>query len=247
MEAQSAARNFPAWGVAVGTALQALPEVPVRINVLGALGRAEAQKGRNFPALVVGAMTGGALLLLPGTHGFWQAAKLGGQLAEETQRVEEASLGLQKLEAENKKFNATLQQIEMALALEGERLRWPRLLHELKKHSTKGLWITGLKVTPAGASESGAAGPGKPVAPSAATVEIEGMFETRSEKADAEGVANFQKALEAGGVLTQVSVLERETPQYVDGKTDQVALKFRLKADWPLVSPEESPVAGGAK
>ena len=247
LEAQSAARKFPAWGVAVGAALQALPEVPVRINVLGALGRAQAQKGQNFPALVVGAMTGGALLLLPGTHGLWQAAKLGGQLAEETQRVEEASLGLQKLEAENKKFNATLQQIEMALALEGERLRWPRLLEELKKHSTKGLWITGLKVMPGGGSESGATSPGKPVAPSAATVEIEGMFETRSEKADAEGVANFQKALEAGGVLTQVAVLERETPQYVDGKTDQVALKFRLKADWPLLIPEKAPAAGGSK
>jgi type IV pilus assembly protein PilM len=132
VEAQSAARKFPAWGVAVGAALQALPEVPVRINVLGALGRAQAQKGQNFPALVVGAMTGGALLLLPGMHGFWQSAKLGEQLAEETQRVDEASQGLQKLEAENKKITATVQQIEMALALEGERLRWPRLLHELK-------------------------------------------------------------------------------------------------------------------
>ena len=30
-----------------------------------------------------------------------------------------------------------------------------------------------------------------------------------------------------------MEVLERETPQYVDGKTDQVALKFRLKAEWP--------------
>jgi hypothetical protein len=135
----------------------------------------------------------------------------------------------------------------MALALEGERLRWPRLLHELKKHSTKGLWITGLKVIPASGSESGATSPGKPVAPSAATVEIEGMFETRSEKADAEGVANFQKALEEGGVLTQVAVLERETPQYVDGKTDQVALKFRLKANWPLLIPEKAPAAGGSK
>jgi hypothetical protein len=246
-EAQSAARNFPAWGVAVGAALQALPEVPVRINVLGALGRAQAQKGRNFPALVVAAMTGGALLLLPGLHGLWQATKLGDQLAAETQRVEEASLGLQKLEAENKKFNGTVQQMEMALALERERLRWPRLLQELKKHSTKGLWITGLKVLPAGEGESGAAAPGKPATPPFAAVEIEGMFETRSEKADAEGVANFQKALEAGGVLTQVTVLERETPQYVDGKTDQVALKFRLKAEWPLVASEKAPAAGAGK
>ena len=73
------------------------------------------------------------------------------------------------------------------------------------------------------------------------------MFETRSEKADAEAVANFQKALEAGGVLTQVAVLEREAPRYVGGKTDQVALKFRLKADWPLFIPERGPAAGGAK
>jgi len=197
--------------------------------------------------LVGGAMTGGALLFLPGMHGLWQSAKLEKHLAEETQRVEEASQGLQKLEAENKKFTSTIQQIEMALALDRERLRWPRLLHELKKHSTKGLWITGLKVMPAGGNESGGSGPGKPAALAPAAVEIEGMFETRSEKADAEGVANFQKALEAGGVLTQVAVLERETPQYVGGKTDQVALKFRLKADWPLSISEKAQAAGGAK
>ena len=247
LEAQSAGRNFPAWGVVVGTALQALPEVPVRINVLGAMGRVQVQKSQNFPALVIGAMTGGALLMLPGVHGFWQAAKLGEQLAEETQRVEEASQGLQKLEAENKKFAATVQQVEMALSLERERLRWPRLLHELKKHSMKGLWVTGLKVVSAGEGEGGSPGPSQSAATSPVAVEIEGMFETRSEKADAEGVANFQKALEAGGVLTQVTVLERETPQYVNGKTDQVALKFRLKADWPLRSPEKVPVKEGGK
>ena len=56
-----------------------------------------------------------------------------------------------------------------------------------------------------------------------------------------------QKALEEGGVLTQVAVLERETPQYVDGKTDQVALKFRLKANWPLLIPAKAPAAGGSK
>jgi len=64
-------------------------------------------------------------------------------------------------------------------------------------------------------------------------LEVAGMFETQSEKADAEAVANFQRALEGAGLLRNVTVLERETPRYVGGKTDQVALKFRLKADWP--------------
>ena len=71
------------------------------------------------------------------------------------------------------------------------------------------------------------------------------MFETQSEKADAEAVANFQKALEGGGVLRNVEVLEREAPQYVDGKADQVALKFRLKAEWPVEAPVQAPGTGG--
>ena len=71
------------------------------------------------------------------------------------------------------------------------------------------------------------------------------MFETQSEKADAEAVANFQKALETGGILRKVTVLERETPQYVDGKTDQVALRFRLQADWPQVGPAKPGASGG--
>jgi len=76
-------------------------------------------------------------------------------------------------------------------------------------------------------------------------VEIGGMFETKSEKADAEAVTNFQNALNAGGVLQNVSVLEREAPQYVDGKTDQVALRFRLRADWPRSSPDAAAPAKG--
>jgi hypothetical protein len=71
------------------------------------------------------------------------------------------------------------------------------------------------------------------------------MFETQSEKADAEAVANFQRALEAGGVLRKVEILEREAPQYVDGKTDQVALKFRLKAEWPMEASSQTPSSGG--
>lgn len=244
-EAQSAARNFPAWGVAVGTALQALPEVPVRINVLGASGRAQAEKSRDLPGILLTTIAGAGLLFLPGIHGAWQSVKMGGRLAEQTAQVEEASAALQKLEAENKKFLGTIQQAEVALELEKERMRWPRLLHELKTHTPKRLWITSLQVVAIPESSFEAKPGAKPSERPAPVVEISGRFETQSEKADAEAVANFQKALEAGGVLRNVTVIERETPQYVDGKTDQVALKFRLKADWPLEAPSKPANQGG--
>ena len=241
-EAQSAARNFSVWGGAVGTALQALPDSPVRINVLGAMGRAQAQKSRDVPAMVVAMVAGVGLLALPGIHGFWQGMKVGERLAEQTARVDEASGALQKLEAESKKFIGAVQRSEEALKLERERLRWPQLLTELKRHSQKRVWITSLQVVPPLEASEAAPPPGKTAAP---VVEIGGMFETQSEKADAEAVTNFQKALEAGGVLHNVEVLERETPQYVDGKTDQVALKFRLKAEWPEETQPKAPAPGG--
>ena len=245
VEAQAAARNFSVWGGGVGTALQTLPDAPVRINVLGAIGRAQAQKSRDVPAMVVAAAAGAGLLLLPGVHGFWQGAKVGERLAEQTGQVDEASAALQKLEAENKKFTVSIQRAELALKLERERLRWPQLLAELKRHSQKKVWITSLQVG-VGAKDSEVVPPGgKSSAPPAKVVEIGGMFETQSEKADAEAVANFQKALEGGGVLRNVEVLEREAPQYVDGKADQVALKFRLKAEWPEEAPVQAPGAGG--
>ncbi len=244
-DGQAAAGTFPAWAAVVGTALQSMTEAPVSINVLGAMGRAQAQKGRDLPAMAVAAVAGASLLFLPGLHGAWQAAKSAQQLAGETERVEQASQALQKLEAENKKFSASLQQLELALSLEKQRLRWPRLLQELRRHTPKKLWITSLKVLPA---EEGTTAPegGKAGSVPAPVVEIGGMFETQSAIADAEAVANFQKALEAGGVLLNVTVIERETPLYVDGKTDQVALKFRLKADWPWQTPEKAPSAGAA-
>lgn len=245
VEGQAAARSFVGWGAAMGTALQALPDAPVRINVLGAIGRAQAQKSRDVPAMVVAAAAGAVLLLLPGVHGFWQAAKAGDRLAEQTAQVDEATGALQKLEAENKKFLGVVQRAELALKLERERLRWPQLLAELRRHSQKRVWITSLQV--GAVPEVSEAGPpeGKSAAVQVPVVEIGGMFETQSEKADAEAVANFQKALEAGGVLRNVEVLERETPQYVDGKTDQVALKFRLKAEWPVEAPVQGSGPGG--
>ena len=246
-EAQMVARNFCGWGAAVGTSLQALPESPVRINVLGALGRAQAQQSRDLPAMVVTTVSVAGLLLLPGVHGFWQSAKVSQELAGQTAQVEEAALALQKLESENKKFLLAIQQAELALKMERERLRWPQLLAELKRHSQKRLWITRLEVM-AGPEvmEPGVPG-GKPGEAPLPVLEIGGMFETQSEKADAEAVANFQKALEAGGVLRNVTVLEREVPQYVDGRTDQVALKFRLKAEWPTETLSKPLIPGGAK
>lgn len=232
--AAPALRNFTAWGVAVGAALQSLPDNPIRINVLGAAGRTQAQKNRDRPALGVGAAALAGLLLLPGVHGFWQAAKRSATLAKETDKVEEANQALQKMEAENKKCLAAIQQGEMAIQLERERLRWPGMLEELKRNSPKGLWITALKILPNPVSSESAAPGGKAPVPAGPILEIDGMFETRSEKADAEAVANFQKALEAGEVFRNVAVIEREAPQYVGGKTDQVALKFRLRAEWPF-------------
>jgi len=244
-EGQIAARKFSVWGAAVGTALQALPEVPVRINVLGAIARAQAQKNRDVPAMVVAAVAGAGLLLLPGVHGFWQAAKVGGRLAEQTTRVDEASGALQKLEMENKKLFTVVQRAELALKLERERFRWPQLLAELKRHSQKKVWITSLQVVTAPEAAETAAPAKQAAEPPVPVVEIGGMFETQSEKADAEAVANFQRALEAGGVLRKVEILEREAPQYVDGKTDQVALKFRLKAEWPMEASSQIPSSGG--
>jgi len=225
--------------------LQSLPDPAIRINVLGAIGRAQAQKSRDLPALVVAAVAGAGLLLLPGVHGIWQGGKETGRLAERTAQVDEASAALQKLEAESKEFTGTVQRAELALKLERERLRWPQLLAELKRQSQKKVWITSLQVGALAGDSEAVPSEGKPAATRTKVVEIGGMFETQSEKADAEAVAKFQKALEGGGVLRKVEVLEREAPQYVEGKTDQVALKFRLKAEWPEEAPAQIPGAGG--
>jgi len=227
-------RHLPAWSAAVGASMQVLPETPLRINVLAGAGLAQAQKDKDRPALIFAAVALIALIFLPGIHGFWQAHKGGSRLELESQKVEEASKALELLNSNNALFLQTSQDIEKIMALENERLRWPRLLEELRKKAPAGLWITGLKVIPPNETPAGTA----PLASATNSsrppaLEIGGMFETKSEQKDAEAVEIFLKTLSEGKILENITVTERETPSYRDGKTDQVALRFQLKADWP--------------
>jgi len=230
-------KNFPAWAAAVGTGLQAVPEIPVRMNVLEVPGRAQVAREKERPARVWAGVWAALLLLLPALHLFWSAEKTRHLVQTETQKVEEAARSLAELQAETQKFQAVADNLAEALQLQQERLRWPRLLQELKKQSQTKLWITGLKILPEGPATKDPKPPaGKPQADGAPVVEIRGMFETQSEKADADAVEKFVQALQGGGVLRNVVVREREVPKYVEGKTDQVALKFRLQAEWPRES-----------
>ena len=247
VEAEVAARNFPEWEAVTGTALQSLPDPPVRVNLLGFLEQAKVQRSRDLPAKIIATVTGVGLIFFPAIHGFWQAAKVGEQLAQQTVQVEEADRALKKLETENKKLLGVIQQAESALALERERFRWPQLLDELRRHTPLKLWVTSLQLLPLVEPPGGVEGGGKKGVVPVPVVEVGGMFETRSEKADAEAVANFQKALEKGGVLRNVKILEREAPRYVDEKTDQVALKFRLQAEWPLEASTPANAPGGVE
>jgi hypothetical protein len=65
-------------------------------------------------------------------------------------------------------------------------------------------------------------------------LEIGGFFETQSEAADAKVVEDFRKGLSEGGILQNVMTTQRDNPERVDGKTEQVALKFAMRAEWPL-------------
>lgn len=239
---QSFTQQFPFWATAMGTICHALPQAPLRIDVLGAMNRSLVPKSLDLPAKVVGATCLASLLFLPGVHGLWQAAKSEQRLAAETQRVEQASQVLEKLEEENKNLEKLLQRIESSLRLEDERLRWPKLIGELRKKMPARLWVTSVKVLPP--TETAGSSVKTPSPPAPPIIEITGMFETQSKEADAEAVGKFQKALEEGGIVKNITILEREAPQYVEGKTDQVALKFRLKADWPIAIPEKQ-VGGG--
>ena len=65
-------------------------------------------------------------------------------------------------------------------------------------------------------------------------LELGGFFETKSEEADSKVVEDFRVALEQGGVLQKVVTTQRDTPERSDGKTEQVALKFKMRAEWPV-------------
>jgi len=152
--------------------------------------------------------------------------------------VEEAEAALTKVEAEQKKGVELLGLADKALGLEAERMRWPILLEELRAKSVPGMWITQLalaggEAVPEGEIASGA----RPGVPKVAVpvLEFGGFFETKSEDPDAKVVEAFRLALEQGGVLQKVETTQRDNPERsVDGKTEQVALKFRMRAEWPV-------------
>jgi len=176
------------------------------------------------------------LLMLPAIHGFWEGAKVHALFSPQNSEVEDAEAILSKLQASQKKVSDRMAVLDSAIRLEEERLRWSRLLEELAKRSKTGMWITKLILQneTSSSSEQGGAPkpPGSPVKNS--QVEISGIFETKSEEADAQVVDQFRTSLQEGGILQKVVTVERETPnRSSDGQTEQVALKFTLRGEWP--------------
>lgn len=169
------------------------------------------------------------LLLLPGVHGFWQGTKLHRQLEERRVLLDQAKLAVKSQADAKKTLEDTLRKMELVQVVEQRRHRWARLLEELRNQSEAGMWITRLEVKPGESAPPGVAGRPAP----ADVVVLEGMFEARSREADARAVEEFRRKLEAGGQLRSVVIVEREAPREVEGRTDQVALTFRLRAEWP--------------
>lgn len=228
-------KNFPAWASLVGAALRALPESPCKINILGSDQKAAAGRMKDRPAMIAAGIGVGFLLLIPGVHGFWQSARLQSVLSPQTAQVEEAESALNQVTAEQKKVTEIMNLASQAISLEEERMRWPLLLDQIRAKSLPGLWVTSLKLSEAPSSGGEQAQPvkipgGKPAIP---VLEIGGFFETQSEAADAKVVEDFRMALEKGGLLQNVTTTQRDNPERVEGKTEQVALKFALRAEWP--------------
>ena len=237
-------KNFPSWASLVGAGLRALPDSPCKINILGSELKAAAKRTKDLPAMVAAGIGLGLILLLPGIHGFWQSARLQAVIFPQTAEVEEAEGALTLVTAEQKKATDILNLANQAFILEGERMRWPLLLDELQSKSLPGLWVTSLKIVEGSAvaeREGVTAKPtqGKPAVP---ILEIGGFFETQSEAADAKVVEDFRLALSNGGVLQNVTTTQRDNPERVDGKTEQVALRFAMRAEWPVggVAPVEA-------
>ncbi|NBT47449.1 MAG: hypothetical protein EBT07_06460 [Actinobacteria bacterium] len=230
------AKNFPAWAGLVGASLRGLPDSPCKINILGSAQKAAAGRVKDRPAMVAVAVAVGFMLLLPGIHGFWQSTRLGSLIAPQAVEVDEAEGVLTQVTAEQKKVTDLLNLANQALVLEGERMRWPILLEEIRSKSLPGLWVTSLKLSESVAGAEGEGTPAKPAnaKPSVPVLEIGGFFETQSEAADAKVVEDFRKGLSEGGILQNVTTTQRDNPERVDGKTEQVALKFAMRAEWPV-------------
>jgi type IV pilus assembly protein PilM len=230
------AKNFPAWASLVGVALRALPDSPCKINILGSEQKAAANRTKDRPAMVAAAVGLGLMLLLPGVHGFWQSMRLQGVITPQSAEVEDAEAALTQVLAEQKKANAILALANEAVALEGERMRWPLLLEEIRSKTLPGLWVTSLRLSgdASGDGEGGATPKATNAQPKAPMLEIGGFFETQSEAADAKVVEDFRLALAKGGILQNVTTTQRDNPERVDGKTEQVALRFAMQAEWPV-------------
>jgi len=230
------AKNFPAWASLVGAALRALPDSPCKINILGSEQKAAANRTKDRPALVAAAVGLGLMLLLPGVHGFWQSMRLQGVITPQSAEVEDAEAALTQVLAEQKKANAILALANEAVALEGERMRWPLLLEEIRSKTLPGLWVTSLRLSgdASGDGEGGATPKATNAQPKVPMLEIGGFFETQSEAADAKVVEDFRLALAKGGILQNVTTTQRDNPERVDGKTEQVALRFAMQAEWPV-------------
>ena len=229
-------RNFPSWASLVGAGLRALPDSPCKINILGSELKAAANRTKDLPAIVAAGIGLGLIVLLPGIHGFWQSARLQAVISPQTSVVEEAESALTQVTAEQKKAADLLHLADGALRLEEERIRWPLLLEEIRAKSLPGLWVTSLKMSEStikSGSEGGATKPAN-VGPLAPILEIGGFFETKSEAADAKVVEDFRKGLDDGGILQNVTTTQRDNPERVDGKTEQVALRFAMRAEWPM-------------
>ena len=229
-------KNFPSWASLVGAGLRALPDSPCKINILGSELKAAANRTKDLPAIVAAGIGLGLIVLLPGIHGFWQSARLQAAISPQTSEVEEAESALTQITAEQKKAADLLHLADGALRLEEERIRWPLLLEEIRAKSLPGLWVTSLKMSVSTLKSGSEGGVTKPAnaGPLAPILEIGGFFETKSEAADAKVVEDFRKGLNDGGILQNVTTTQRDNPERVDGKTEQVALRFAMRAEWPM-------------
>jgi len=226
------AAKFPVQASVVGAALGSLAEVPCEIHILRHQTRSSDQAAKDRPAALLCGALGLALAVLPAAHLWTQSRKLQDFVVQNESQVNSADEARSRLTREGQEYQKLSEKAQKILQLEEERLRWPKLLEELQKRSLPGMWITGLRLVAATSGSESAAGVPVP-ASGPPLLEIRGMFEAKSEEADAQAVEKFRTGLAEGGVLRNVNLVERETPERVSGRTEQVALKFVLQAEWP--------------